>query len=571
MKLSQLVEGHLQHYNTYERQKFDKARRYYRGDFYNTVGASERDAEYARMLTAHNLIFAVAETAIVNMVGNNPEVGFVPRSRDGHERADVASSFARYSFERNKIRSVASLSLLDAVLCNRGIFKTGYSFERDEPVTRAADPASVFYDPTVRHVDDIPYWLEATVVKKAEFERRIKSGMYPKVRTGPTAYPRWMVDSGKRENMSSIDQHMFYEVWEYYDLERGKLVHYLRKPSVVLYEEDLIYNPYDLFFMNHSGVDCYGISEVELILGHQEKINDMLTLAITIAYKTIGRIIYDSGSINIDDVKTLALSNPGDYVGVHVKNGLMRMQGMRMQSLFAQSPQPAEPRLALETVDKLMDMAGHTSALAQASRGAIVNARTATEVASIEAQQTTRIGYRQANLYEALAGVAKKHLFLSQRHMSRPKFIKVGGSDQPFTEVDLSTIRGIEGDFEVSAYNALRSNPVVLVETMQAMLAPLMEAQAAGVALGIDLDVLWEDMLRKMNFTPRAFRSAAEKKKMQDAMAAATAPPPAEAPPEMPPEAMPPEAGGGGAPMELTPEMQAELEAVATGQMEKTL
>ena len=39
-KLSALIERHKQYYEQYEKEAFDKARRYYRGDFWSTAESS---------------------------------------------------------------------------------------------------------------------------------------------------------------------------------------------------------------------------------------------------------------------------------------------------------------------------------------------------------------------------------------------------------------------------------------------------------------------------------------------------------------------------------------------------
>lgn len=83
-----------------------------------------------------------------------------------------------YFFETNRFRRKASTTLIDAVLCKRGIFKTGWDAAKDRPVIKAVNPSSVFFDLTVRDADDIRYWIEATVISFDEFKRRVKSGLY---------------------------------------------------------------------------------------------------------------------------------------------------------------------------------------------------------------------------------------------------------------------------------------------------------------------------------------------------------------------------------------------------------
>lgn len=577
MKLSDLITKHKAYFDQNEKSKFDRARRYYRGAFYhNEWDLPEYGSDADRMRTQHNMIFAMTETAIVNLLGSSPQVGFMPANYAGHERGHIATAFAKWCFRTNDIRQRGAITLVDAITVGRGGFKTGYDAGKDQPVTREIDPAALFFDRGVRHIADSSYWLESTVVPRREFQARIASGMYPKVDAKATKYPEWMLDANRRQALSALKDAAYFEVWEYYDLWAGKLVHYLAEPAMVLYEEPLFYSPYDMFVMNVNGVDAGGLSEVELTLGHQEKTNDMLTLATTNAYKVLQRILYDSGAISTEDLNGLVSANVGDFVPINVRR--KGNANLRLESLFAYSPEPKEPRLAMEMAEKYMELAGHTSALAEASRGRIVNARTATEVASIEQQQRTRLSYREANFFTALEGVASKQLMLAQKYMKDPKFIKVAGGEHPYRDVTRLDLADIEGDFEINAYNGMRNNPMVLLETIQQLMPTVVELQQMGYALNIDVDALLETALQMQSLPAHVFRTDAEVEKIQQEMQQAMQPPPQDPnampggpgqpplPPEgmMPPEALPDPAGGpegamlppgdagpGGAPVDL--------------------
>lgn len=499
MNVKDRIALHKQHYQSKERGKFDKARRYYRGDF--TIANMDLNDEDMRLFTAHNLVYAVAETGVVNMIGSNPTVGFAPRNRDGFERARMATAYVDWCFSRNKLRRQGALALIDAILVARGIFKTIYDFQTDAPDVSVVDPTRFFFDRSVRDPRQMRYFLEATTVTQAEYQRRVDAGWFPKIEPRKRAYPSWFLDSGRRDMQRLLDQDGCFEIWEHYDLDRNITQYYLEEPGVILYEQKLDYVPYDMFVPLPNAVDGAGLSEIELILPHQEKINDMLTLTMATAYRAIPRILYDTGLLHEEDLNALVTSSPAAYVGIRARN---RNAGLRLSSLFFPSPQPEHPKLAAETVQTLMELAGHTSALAEASRGRIANARTATEVATIESQQLNRFSFRQLNFYEALEGVAAKCLWLGQRYMRDAKFVQIAGA-QAYSEVLREHLLDIEGDFKINAYNAIRSNPAVMLEAMQGMVGQLAELKAAGQLHRVNIDAVVVEILRRLNFPPEVF------------------------------------------------------------------
>ena len=68
MNLSNLIDRHRRFYERTEKKNFDKARRYYRGEFYtsrNDVNLS--DGAIPSFLCSKNMIYAIADTAVSAM------------------------------------------------------------------------------------------------------------------------------------------------------------------------------------------------------------------------------------------------------------------------------------------------------------------------------------------------------------------------------------------------------------------------------------------------------------------------------------------------------------------------
>ena len=565
-ELSKLIDRHKRFYEKHEKENFDKARRYYRGDFWVNKGG-EADKSNNLHLCSKNLIYAIADTAISALLGPNPQVAAQPRNRRSQESVPAINGLLEYIFRSNRMRRLAATSLIDAVLCKRGIFKTGWDADADRPVIKVCDPATIFFDLTVRDVDDIRYWIEATVLPYAEFKARVESGKYrAKLEdVQPDRYPKWILGDRQKSASDTVrDAFEWVTVYEYYNLETNKVQHYVRQLDEVVFEDDIDYVPYSMFSLNQSGVDCLGLSEVQLVLNQQETVNDLLTHMKRIAYLMIPRIIYDSGRISEEDLNKAVEASAGSFVGIAPQNAeALRSLG----SLFYDMPMPQNPAAVKEFIARQEDDAAFISALAEAARGQVVGARTATEMAIIDAQMKNRLATREGHINDALEDVASKCFYLTQKYMRGEKMIKVTGN-RKWMEVTLPTIADVDVEFEMVSYSPMQNNPAVMSETLMQLLPvllqdpnvdtrQLMEELVRGLGLPNRILMPEEDVAMKV----QAQQMAEQQLAMGGAAAGAAPPMGAEGglPPELvalmeggaPPEAAPEEslAAGGGAPI----------------------
>jgi hypothetical protein len=468
VSLDKLIDRHLQHYNRHEKQAFDKARKFYRGEFYNFEN-SNLDRTTQSYLCSKNLIYAIADTAVSALLGPNPQVAAMARTPTSEEAAPAVSGLMEYIFQTNRMRRRAATALIDAVLCKRGIFKTSWNVKEDRPVVRIVDPSALFFDLTVRDPDDIKYWLEATVIPYSEFKARVEQGRYksPNIEdVQPDRYPKWLTSSSSSNGSDTRDAFRWVTIWEYYDRERGIVQHYSKQANAVLFEDKIDYTPYSMFSLNHSAVDCSGLSEVQLVLNQQQTVNDLLTHMKQIVYLQVPRILYDAGMLTEEDLNKAVEASAGSFVGVTPQNSeTIRNLG----ALFYQLPMPETPAGVVEFVNRQESDAAFISALAEAARGQVTGARTATEMAIIDAQMRTRLATREGHVNDALEDVAKKSFFLCKKYMQKEKMVRIAG-DRKWAEVNLKLLRDVDVEFETVSYNPIRQNPSVLAETMMQML-----------------------------------------------------------------------------------------------------
>ena len=514
-KLSKLIDRHLDFYRRAEKTQFDKSRRFYRGDFFSSTDSDLGSSKMDSYLCSKNMIYAIADTAVSALLGPNPSVAAIARTPMSQESAPSVTGLLDYIFRTNRFRRKAATALIDAVLCKRGIFKTGWDADRDMPIVRSVNPSSLFFDLTARDPDDIRYWIEATVISFEEFKDRVRSGLYQAdlvQDVEPDRYPKWLMDKNQESDTQQVrDAFQWVTIYEYYDRETGKIQHYVKQADAVVFEDKIDYIPYSMFSLNQSGIDCLGLSEVQLVLNQQETINDLLTHMKQITYLQIPRILYDSGRITEEDLNKAVEASAGSFIGINPSNS----EALRtLATLFYEMPQPQNPQGVQEFVARQEDDAAFISALAEAARGQVVGARTATEMAIIDAQMRTRLATREGHLNDAIEDVARKAFYLSKKYMREPRLIRIAG-DRRWAELAHKDLRNVEMDFEMVSYNPIRKNPSVMMESLLQLIPFLAENP------NVDIRKLTEEVVSGMGLSRRMIIPEAELEAMQaEAMAA---------------------------------------------------
>ena len=291
------------------------------------------------------------------------------------------------------------------------------------------------------------------------------------------------------------------------------------------------------------------------MLPQQETINDLLTHLKQISYLQIPRILYDKGLIAEEDLNSLVAAATGSYVGITPKNS----EAIRsLNSLFFSAPTPDTPQGVIDFVARQENDMAYISALADANRGQVTGARTATEIAVVDAQMRTRLATREGHLNDAMEDVARKAFYLTRKHMKTQRMVRVSGSRE-WEKVDFASLQGVDSDFKMVGYSPLRKNPAVMIESLIQLLPQIRDSA------NFDHRIVDEQIAAGMGWPARALKpadqvadegaaaqAAAEKEAMggaaggapalaADAIAADEA---AQGAPELPPE-LP--AGGGAA------------------------
>lgn len=530
--LRNLIDRHRKYYERHEAPSFNRARRFYRGQFYDISDgvADNADDLTKSLLCSKNIIYAIADTAVSSLIGPNPQVSARPRNERAEAASPMIDGLMNWVFAQNRMRRRSALTLVDAVLCKRGIFKVGWSSSKDAPVIRAVNPSALFFDHDARDPDDVRYWIECTVLPWSTYKERLKGGKYrahPDVQ--PDRYPKWLQDASTRAEMQDVrDSFRYVTVWEYYDRETGIVQHYVEQADAVVFQDQIDYIPYSMYSLNHSGVDCLGLSEVQLVLSQQQTINDLLTHMKQIVYLMIPRILYDSGRISEEDLNVAVESAAGSFVGINPDNS----DSLRMLAqLFYEMPMPRPPEDVRKFVDSQEADAAYISAVADAARGQVVGARTATEMAIIAAQNKSRLATREGHVNDAIEDVATKAFYLCQKYLKEEKLVRISG-DRKWARVNYTSLRDVIVDFEMTSYNPIRLNPAVVVEQITNLMPLMLQLDF------VDKYRLLEEVADGLGLPRRIFIPESEAAALQRQTAAGAPPPaptePAGAPPAVP-------------------------------------
>jgi hypothetical protein len=462
------IEKHVRLFEVGDKLIFDKLLRYYQGKFYTAeTGQSESDL----LTTSVNLVFAIVETALSSLIPPNPAITAIARSPANEDAVRAGEAFVNLALDTSKYRKEMNLFVFDGVLYGRGIVKTTWSEKKDLPVVRTCDVRSVFFDLTARRVEDIRYWGEATLLSEDEYRKRFESGMYSGEENRlaqPDVYPKWMLpitnSTVNRDELKSYQR--WYLVYEIYDLESDRVVHLLAGHEEPLMEDKLLYCPYDLLVLNNNGEDCRGLSEIALISPNQEEVNNLLTFWLNIVRSSVPKGVFDPGGVDSEQMQNAIQAGLGTWSPLASRNG--KSLGENLGNF----PMPNVPADAFNLLEYTVNNISKVSALADAQRGQVTGARTATELALIEGSIRNRLASRQRRIDEVTASVADKMLFLMQKFKAKDAIVELTGHEGWHT-IAPDTVTGIELAFKVVPYSPLESNRAVVQEQFKELYGAL--------------------------------------------------------------------------------------------------
>jgi hypothetical protein len=463
---AEVIHEHVLAFETGDKQVWDKLLKNYQGKFHTE---NTGDSESALLVTSVNIIYAVMETALASLLPANPAITANATNPIETPKLAAAETFTNKALEACAYRRQMELFVFDAVLYGRGIVKTAWDTETDWPVAQHVEAGSVFFDLLSRDPKNFRYWFESTVVTEEEFQARVKAGKYSKKvakDASPTVYPNWMVkqvgNDGIRNRLRNYRP--WYNVFEVYDVEAGRLAHVLEGFSEPLMTDGLVYVPYDRLALTENGEDGRGLSEIALISPNQEEVNHLLTYWLNIVRACVPKGVFDPSALDEEQFAKAAQAGLATWSPVGTRGG------KTFQESLAEFPVPRVPPEALALLDKVWGNINFVSALAEAQRGQVTGARTATELALIEGQLRNRLSPRKHRIDAITESVAQKMLLLMQRYKTKKEVLQITGQ-AGWTPLKPADLTGVKTKFSVVPYDPVESNKAVVQEKFLTLLS----------------------------------------------------------------------------------------------------
>jgi len=507
------IQRHIQVFQSTEKLAFDRLLRFYQGKFYSDKeGGGPSESEL--ITTSINLTFAIVETAVSTMTPRNPQVTAMLRAMSPDDSVRGLEGVVNLALDSADYYSELTMLIQDAVLYGRAVVKTTWDAESDLPMARVCDMRGVFYDLAAKRPSDIRYWIETTLLSEDQFRERVASGMYAPWANSVQgdSYPKWLMqDTGtsvSRQDLKNFQP--WITVYEVYDVESGRVVHIHPDNPQPLMEDALVYVPFSLLTLNSNGEDCRGLSEISLISDNQEELNHIRTYLLNIARLSIPKVAYDSTAAQSEDMAMAQEAPVGSLTGIRTTNG------QPLSTVFHPWPMPEPPAALFEMASSLEKSIATVSALADAQRGQVTGARTATELALVEGQLRNRLASRQRRIDTVTIDVAQKMALLVAKYMQTEKVVQLTGYGEPKT-VYPQTLDGVKAQFKVVPYSPMESNRAVLQEQFKAAMQFLMSNPM------IDQVEVTKQFLEVFALSPRLFKGPPPPMMPPEVMAGQTA------------------------------------------------
>lgn len=482
MRISQYpvtIQNHLRDYQDAqhgEKAWFDKILRYHNGEFWTGRG-NVSEVELQKM--SLNLIYAVTDSALATLVPPNPRISAKPRNRANQNLVASAEDVVNLALASGNYRRELGTTTFSTVLYGRGVTKTVWNPKTDLPLVRNIDVRNLFFDRVATRPEDIRYWIEVTLVGEEEYEKRVAAGKYdPQVAKNYRAdtFPKWMLPDDNASGGGTWDDvklrnfQRWHVIYECYDMESGKVMHFCPEATEPLFQQDMVYLPYDLVVFNSNGRDCLGLSEIGLILPNQEEYNLLATYLHNIVRYQIGRMGYDANAMDVEKAFEINKTPLGGMTPFNIKPEIRNAHpGIKGSDLVWELPTVHAQPEQMDLLARLREGIAYVSALADAQRGQVVGARTATELALIEGQLRNRLRNRQGALDELTTSVAEKCLLLASKYMKKEKVLEITG-EEGWKEITPWDIATVEARFEMVAYSPAESNKAVRAEIMRSLM-----------------------------------------------------------------------------------------------------
>jgi hypothetical protein len=550
----------------------------YRGKHFKT------ETEEDRLLV--NIAFATINVISPSVSVNYPKITVNARKYEDAPRAVVTEAVVNYWWKHYECQKEFRTAVKDMLIIGHGFLKTGYRFvekdkndyeasdelassapesitesdfiiTEDRPFVERISPFDVFVDADATSMQDIR-WIAQRVrrpLKDVKKDKRYNSAA--RNEAAPSHYSKWGIDDWRgslRPRRTENDDDAYVEIWEYYDIESGKMSVFCDGGDKFLVNPMEIPFPFGHPFVMLRNYEVpehfYPMGELEAIEPLQMELNQTRTQMMNHRKRFSRKWLYKESAFDADG--RAALESDEDNVMVPV------ISEEALGGVITPMPAVISPPEFYNQSNLISGDIDRVSGISEYQRGGMPEIRrTATEAAISQDASNARSSDKLAIIERGIGECARRLVMLAQQYMTAESAVRITGKDaQPvWVNFDRDYIQG-DFDFEVEG----GSTQPVNESFRRQMALQVVDAMAPFASAGIiDMPKLATYVLQ-YGFgikTAASFVTAAPPPMAPEMGGAPQGMPPEGMPPQgLPPEAMmqgaPPQ---GGMPEGLPPEL----------------
>ena len=474
----------------------------YRGKQYRT------ESEEDRLLV--NIAFATINVIAPGVSVNYPKITVNARKFEQAANAVVTESIVNYWWRHYDCQKEFRRAVKDMLIVGHGWIKTGYRFvekdvehetademattapesimesemiiTEDRPFVERISCFDVFVDPDATCMSDIR-WIAQRVkrpLKEVQKDKRYNSSA--RNEAAPSHYSKWGMDDYHgdiRPRHSQNAEDSYVEIWEYYDINSGKMSVFCDGG------EKFLVNPVEIpFSFGHpfvmlSNYDVpdhfYPMGELEAIEPLQQELNQTRTQMMNHRKRFSRKWLYKESAFDADGRS--ALESDEDNIMVPV------ISDEAISSVVGPMPAVISPPEFYNQSSLISSDIDRVSGVSEYQRGSLPEIRrTATEAGIIQDAANARSADKLAIIESGIAATARRLVALAQQFMTGEQAVRLVGLDaqKVWLNFDRDYLQG-EFDFEVEG----GSTQPVNESFRRQMAMQVVDAMAPFVGTGI--------------------------------------------------------------------------------------
>lgn len=370
-----------------------------------------------------NFTFAFVDTMSANICPKNPQVTVGSVFERYKAIAKARERLINSCLRQDDAASLAVEFATHAAITGRGVTKVVWNASLGRPEATDVDPRRFYFDMTMKPAKT-RYAIEVTLVTESEFKQRLKrkgsSFKYNKAvaeKASYGAYPEYFKESGA--DISAA--YRWAIVYEFWDFTEGKYYHFLDGQEEPLLEGPLPYtyvrNPFVVKTFNKSLRNFGGLSDIKLISSHQEQLNEIDSLELAHAFKSIPATIVNTNQVDAPEEFLSAVTDitkPGAVIEAKASGNIRNPA-----DLFAQMPTPTLIPSFATMRNTAKEGIAFTLGMPDYQRGKGGGSDLATELSLMDQSLQTRNGRRVRIMMQWVAELARLYIGL-YRQFLRP-------------------------------------------------------------------------------------------------------------------------------------------------------